>query len=324
MIDGAQSAPEPEAHRLPYTVDPQRYDLRLAPDLVTATFTGQVQITATAREDVSRILLNAAELAVEEAVVSGADGRALRAAVTLDAEHERLALTLPEPLPAGPLGITIEFSGILNDQLHGFYRSTFEDEQGTSYSIATTQFEATDARRAFPCFDEPDRKAVFSVTLDVPSGLSAYSNGPVIDTSSLADGSRRVRFADTIPMSSYLVAFVVGPLLATSPVNVDGVELRVVHAPGKEGLTGFALEAATHALEFFTDWFGIPYPAQKLDLLAIPDFAFGAMENLGCVTFREAVLLVDPAQCITGRARASRRCRRPTRSPTCGSATSSR
>jgi puromycin-sensitive aminopeptidase len=297
MIDGASpTAHGPEAHRLPYTVDPHRYDLRLAPDLEAATFTGRVRIAATAREDVSEILLNATELTVTEASVSGAGGRALRAEATLDAEQERLALTLPEVLPAGPLGITIEFSGILNDQLHGFYRSTFDDEDGTTRTIATTQFEATDARRAFPCFDEPDRKAVFSVTLDISPGLSAYSNGPVVDTTYLADGTRRVRFADTIPMSTYLVAFVVGPLVATSPVDVGGVEVRVVHVPGKEELTGFALEAAGHALEFFTDWFGISYPAPKLDLLAIPDFAFGAMENLGCVTFREAVLLVDPVR----------------------------
>ena len=151
-----------------------------------------------------------------------------------------------------------------------------------AHVIATTQFEATDARRAFPCFDEPDRKAVFSVTLDVPDGLAAYSNGPEVRrTSPLPGGGRRVRFGDTIAMSTYLVAFVVGPLVATGPVDVRGTPVRIVHVPGKDDLTAFALEAAAHALEFFTDWFGIDYPAEKLDLLAIPDFAFGAMENLG-------------------------------------------
>jgi len=284
------------AHRLPYTVEPHRYDLRLAPDLEAGTFTGEVRITATAHDTVSEVLLNAAELTVDRATVSTVGGTASTPGVTLDAERERLTLELPEPLRAGPLEITIGFSGILNDQLHGFYRSTFNDTGGRSRTIATTQFESTDARRAFPCFDEPDRKAVFSVTLDVPEGLAAFSNGVVVDASPLEGGARRVRFADTIPMSSYLVAFVVGPLVATDPVDVDGVEVRVVHVPGKEALTGFALEAAAHALEFFTGWFGIGYPGQKLDLLAIPDFAFGAMENLGCITFREAVLLVDPAR----------------------------
>jgi puromycin-sensitive aminopeptidase len=282
-------------HRLPYTVEPHRYDLRLAPDLEARTFSGEVRIAATAREVLSEILLNAAELTVAWARVSSG-GSDLEAAVRVDTDTERLALSLPEPVGDGPLEITIGFLGTLNDQLHGFYRSTFVDTEGVTRSIATTQFEATDARRAFPCFDEPDRKAVFSVTLDVPAGLSAFSNGPAVDTSVLEGGVERVRFEDTIPMSSYLVAFVVGPLVATDPVVVGGINVRVVHIPGKEALTGFALEAAAHALEFFTEWFGLPYPAQKLDLLAIPDFAFGAMENLGCVTFREAVLLVDPAR----------------------------
>jgi puromycin-sensitive aminopeptidase len=284
------------AHRLPYTVEPHRYDLRLAPDLEAGSFTGEVRITGTAHDRLCEVVLNAAELTVEWATVSRADGAAATPGVRLDADQERLTLELPEPAPAGPLEIKIGFSGVLNDQLHGFYRSTFKDTDGANRTIATTQFESTDARRAFPCFDEPDRKAVFSVTLDVPASLAAFSNGVVVDTSPLAGGARRVRFADTIPMSSYLVAFVVGPLVATDPVDVGGVEVRVVHIPGKEALTGFALEVAAHALEFFTEWFGIEYPGQKLDLLAIPDFAFGAMENLGCVTFREAVLLVDPAR----------------------------
>ncbi|HUC36697.1 MAG TPA: M1 family aminopeptidase [Acidimicrobiales bacterium] len=287
---------EPAAHRLPYSVEPRRYELRLAPDLESATFTGEVRIEATAHESLSEVLLNAAELTVLSAEVVAGDSKALAAEVRLDPDRERVALRSPEVLPAGPLEIRLEFAGVLNDQLHGFYRSTFVDAGENTRTIATTQFEATDARRAFPCFDEPDRKAVFAVSLDVPAGLGAFSNGPVVEDSPLPGGARRVRFADTIPMSSYLVAFVVGPLVATDPVDVDGVAVRVVHVPGKETLTAFALEAAAHSLEFFTEWFGLPYPAEKLDLLAIPDFAFGAMENLGCVTFREAVLLVDPAR----------------------------
>ena len=190
--------------------------------------------------------------------------------------------------------ITLRFRGVLNDQLAGFYRSTFTDDAGETRVIATTQFEATDARRAFPCFDEPDRKAVFGVTLDVPAGLGAWSNGRLVSESPLPGGGRRITFADTISMSTYLVAFVVGPLEQTPVVDADGVALSVVHPPGRAGLTAFALEAGAHALRFFTNWFGIPYPGDKLDLVAIPDFAFGAMENLGCVTFRETALLVDP------------------------------
>jgi puromycin-sensitive aminopeptidase len=282
------------SHRLPYTVEPRRYALRLAPDLEGARFNGEVHIEVLVHEPVSEIVLHAAELTIESARLEPAGGGAQPLTARLDEEAERVVLTPAAPLVPGPAVISIEFAGVLNDKLHGFYRSAFTDDEGVTHTIATTQFEATDARRAFPCFDEPDRKAVFSVTLDVPGELAAYSNGPEVDASPLPQGGRRVRFGDTIPMSTYLVAFVGGNLVATEPVDVRVTPVRIVHVPGKGGLTDFALEAAAHALEFFADWFGIDYPAEKLDLVAIPDFAFGAMENLGCVTFREAVLLVDP------------------------------
>jgi puromycin-sensitive aminopeptidase len=276
-------------------VEPVRYELHIRPDLQAATFAGTVAIEAIAHEPVQRIVLHAQELGIDHAAVTPGDG------ATMVADHaaegdDRVALSLPSAAPAGALRIELSFTGELSDRLEGFYRSTFIDDAGTRHTIATTQFEATDARRAFPCFDEPDRKAVFSVTIDVPAGLAAVSNGPVVSEEALPDGATRVRFGDTMKMSTYLVAFVVGPLVATEPVDVDGTPVRVVHVPGREGLTDFALEAAAHALRFFTDWFAIPYPGDKLDLVAIPDFAFGAMENLGCVTFREAVLLVDPAR----------------------------
>jgi len=284
------------AHRLPYTVEPRRYDLRLAPNLDDATFAGEVRIDAVVAEPTGEIVLHAADLTIDAADVSEAGGAPRDLSATLDEAHERLILTPTAALAPGPVTITLRFAGTLNDQLRGFYRSEFTDGDGTTRTIATTQFEATDARRAFPCFDEPDRKAVFGVTLDVSAGHEAFSNGAEIDRSPLPGGGRRVRFADTIPMSTYLVAFVVGPLVASAPVDAGGTPIRVIHVPGKEHLTAFSLEAAVHALEFFSNWFGIPYPAEKLDLVAIPDFAFGAMENLGCVTFREALLLVDPAR----------------------------
>ncbi len=199
-----------------------------------------------------------------------------------------------EEVEPGDHILDITFSGILNDKLRGFYRSTFVDGEGVQHVIATTQFESIDARRAFPCWDEPDRKAVFAITLDVPAGLTAVSNSPVVHEEDLPDGRHRFSFGDTIAMSTYIVAFVVGNLEVTGPVDVDGIPLSVVHVPGKAHMTGFALECGAHALRFFVDWFGIPYPGQKLDLIAIPDFAAGAMENLGAVTFREAEVLIDP------------------------------
>ncbi len=291
-----QPVDSPSFHRLPYSVEPHRYELVLAPDLEAGTFSGEVRIEATVHEAVGAIVLNAAELTIEAAEFRPEGAAPVALEATLDEENERVVLSSSEDLAPGSAVIMVRFAGILNDKLHGFYRSTFADAQGTLHTIATTQFEATDARRAFPCFDEPDRKAVFAVALDVPAGLAAFSNGPIIEESPLGAGLRRVRFGDTISMSTYLVAFVVGPLVATDPVDVNGTALRIVHVPGKGDLTAFALDAGAHALRFFTQWFGIDYPGEKLDLLAIPDFAFGAMENLGCVTFRENALLVDPAR----------------------------
>lgn len=297
------STPDPtssDAYRLPRDVAPDAYRLVLRPDLAAATFVGDVEIDVTVVEPTDTVVLNAAELAIDRAEASTGGSRRPQVltavSVELDADEEQVRLRFDEVLPAGTATLHLSFTGVLNDKLHGFYRSTFTDADGNEQVIATTQMEATDARRAFPCFDEPDRKATFEVTLVVDEHLAAYSNSPEVDRSPEpgTPGKARVRFAPTMPMSTYLVAFVVGPLEATVPVDVDGVPLRVVHPTGKGHLTAFALEVGAHALRFFTDYFGIPYPADKLDLVAIPDFAFGAMENLGCVTFRESVLLVDP------------------------------
>ncbi len=292
---GAAAAP---TYRLPTTVRPRAYRLVLTPDLAAAAFSGEVEIDVTVAEPVTSLTVNAAELEITSAELTvpdaGTGATLVPTGVVLDPDEEMATFTFAEPLAPGPATLRLTFAGVLNDQLHGFYRSTFTDETGAERVIATTQMEATDARRAFPCFDEPEYKATFEITLVVDEGLAAFSNGPVVEETPAPGGRRRVRFAPTMVMSTYLVAFVVGPLEATDPVDVDGVPLRIVHAPGKDHLTAFALDVGTHALRFFTGYFGIPYPADKLDLVAIPDFAFGAMENLGCVTFRESVLLVDP------------------------------
>ena len=191
------------------------------------------------------------------------------------------------------MGVPLPVHGILNDQLRGFYLSTFDDEDGNEQVIATTQFEATDARRAFPCWDEPDFKASFGVALVVPEDLMAVSNGAEIERAPLGDGRVAITFADTIVMSTYLVAFVVGPFEATAPADVNGVPLRIVAPRGKMQLTGFALECSRFCLDYLATYYGIPYPGDKVDMVAIPDFAFGAMENLGCITYRESALLVD-------------------------------
>jgi puromycin-sensitive aminopeptidase len=241
---------------------------------------------------VTEIVLNAAELAVTRASLRR-DDQVLVGSVQVEEETERATIALDGVAAPGRWTLELAFSGVLNDKLVGFYRSAYTDEEGNRHVIATTQFEATDARRAFPCWDEPDRKAVFSVTLVVDRGMTAISNSPVARVEQFDGAKDRVTFADTIVMSTYLVAFVVGPLELTDPVDVDGVPLRAAVVPGKRHLARFALDVGAHALRFFGGYFGIPYPAAKLDLIALPDFAFGAMENLGAVTFRETTLLVD-------------------------------
>ncbi|MGA2519592.1 MAG: M1 family peptidase, partial [Acidimicrobiales bacterium] len=161
------------SHRLPYTVEPRRYALHLTPDLGAATFTGHVRIEVEVRDTVTDVVMNAAELTVHGATLERAGAAPEMLSVHLDEEAERVTLRSPVPITPGPAVIAVSFAGVLNDKLHGFYRSEFTDDDGATHVIATTQFEATDARRAFPCFDEPDRKAVFSVTLDVPPGLGA-------------------------------------------------------------------------------------------------------------------------------------------------------
>src|SRR3954467_15234472 len=283
------------AYRLPRVVTPTRYELTLTPDLDAATFAGEERVEVDVHEPVEELVLNAIELDILDAELIADDGTILAGTVTLDEDEERATIVLNGTAAPGRHTLHLTFTGILNDKLHGFYRSTFKDEAGTEHVIATTQFEATDARRAFPCWDEPDFKATFQVTLIVDEDLTAVSNAALVEETDLGNGKRQVEFAESMPMSTYLVAFVVGPFEATEPVLVDGVPLRVVTPPGKLGLPAFALESGAAALRYFAGYFGIPYPADKLDLIAIPDFAFGAMENLGAVTFRETALLVDPA-----------------------------
>jgi puromycin-sensitive aminopeptidase len=275
--------------RLPTDVRPSRYDLRLQPMLDDARFIGTVRIQLDVDAPVDMLVLNAAELDIVSCAVEGDD-----AEWRLDEGTERLIVVPANTVDAGTAELTIAFEGVLNDKLRGFYRSTYLDDDGVEQVIACTQMQATDCRRAFPCWDEPAFKAVFGVTLAVEEGLSAISNSPEVERVT-ADGCNVITFADTMVMSSYLVAFVVGRLETTDAHDVDGTPLRIVHVPGKGHLTEFGLDVGAFCLRWFQDYYGIAYPGDKVDLVALPDFAAGAMENLGCITFRESLLLVDPA-----------------------------
>ncbi len=277
------------SYRLPRTILPSSYHIEIHPDLDSHTFRGLVTAGCTVVEATTELRCNTADLELSEVMIDGE-----RVEFTIDEGSEQLVIEFDEVRQPGPVVFSAQFSGELDDSLKGFYRSTFTDDEGAQHTIATTQFQSTDARRAFPCWDEPDMKATFAVTLVVDPELTAVSNGAELERTPRNDGKVAIAFAETMKMSTYLVAFVVGPLEISEPAYHRDVPIRIVHRPGQGHLTDFALEAAVHALGYFEDYYGIPYPTDKLDMIALPDFAMGAMENLGCVTYREILLLVDP------------------------------
>ena len=279
-----------DPHRLPRFALPRRYGVTITPDLPSATFEGDVIVDIDVTEPDHRVLiLNAIELEIHSVAIDGQP-----ATFELDTTTERLTISRNNTLEVGSHQVTIAFSGTINDKLRGFYRSSFTDGDGNEHVIGTTQMQSTDCRRAFPCWDEPDFKAAFGITLNVRQTDTAVSNSPEIERVHLENGLVAITFSDTMVMSTYLVAFVVGPLETTDWRDVNGIPLRLVHVPGKSHLTAFGLEVAEFCLTWFQEYYGIAYPGDKVELLALPDFAAGAMENLGCITFRENLLLVDP------------------------------
>ena len=289
--DGAPVADYQQDYRLPKNVTPKRYEIRLTPDLKAFTFQGDVNIAVVVNEATDDVVLNVLELEIDK-VSAQRGGKSVGAKAELEPAKERAHLRFAEKLSPGEWTLKIAFRGILNDKLHGFYRSQYQDASGKTHVAATTQFESTDARRAFPCWDEPELKASYKVTLVVDEHLAAISNGGQESERKLAGAKKEVVFKETIPMSTYLVAFIVGEFEATAPVDA-GTPLRIVHVPGKQSLTGWARQIGAFSLKHFADYYGLKYPGDKLDLIAIPDFASGAMENLGAITFRETALLAD-------------------------------
>jgi len=283
-------------HRLPRTVLPHRYEVEWDVDTSAATFVGAVTIEADVVETCDAVVLHSVGLDITAAWLERAGSRTDVDVESLE-DLEQVRLVPAAPLTAGPVELHLTFGAPLGEHLTGLYRSTAVVD-GTERTVAVTQFESTHARRALPCFDEPEFKAAFGVTVVVDEHESAVSNAAEVSRTPAGDGRVRVCFADTVVMSTYLVALVVGPFEATEPRMVEcaagPVPLRVVHLPGQGHLCEFSLDVAESALRFFEDYYGLPYPGDKVDLVAVPDFAFGAMENLGCITFREVLLLVDP------------------------------
>ena len=278
------------AQRLPTSVHPQHYVLHLSPDLASATFTGEETIDVTLDAASSTITLNAAEItfvAVTGASPNAEAGNPQTAAVSLDAAKQQATFAFAHELPAGPVALHVRYTGLLNNQLRGFYLSKTK-----ARNYAVTQFESTDARRAFPSFDEPAMKATFDIALTVDSRDTVISNTNQISDLPAGAGKHTLSFARTPKMSTYLVAFQVGDFECTSGSS-EGIPIRACATPDKLALTHLALASAEHILHFYNTYFGIRYPMPKLDMIGIPDFEAGAMENFGCITYRETDMLVD-------------------------------
>ena len=274
------------AQRLPQTVVPEHYTLTLTPDLVAAKFTGTETIDVRLTAPSNTITLNAAEIQFVNVTATISD-KDYPAQVGLDGEKEQATFTFPQALPAGNVKLKIAYAGILNGELRGFYLS-----KTAKRNYAVTQFEPTDARRAFPSFDEPGMKATFDITVVADKNDTVISNTNVIADTPVSPAKHALHFATTPKMSTYLVAFLVGDFACTSG-EADGVPIRSCATPDKVEEGKYALTAAEFVLHYYDTYFGIKYPMPKLDMIALPDFEAGAMENFGAITYRETDLLID-------------------------------
>lgn len=278
---------------LPTDCLPSHYDLVLTPDLETCTFTCEETILVNVSASTSSVTLHAKEIQVINATFKGSDGKEQSwLEISKNSKANTVKITFAENLPLGEGSLHLSFEGILNGDMAGFYKSSYADANGKKCIMASTQFEALDARRAFPCWDEPGVKATFSLTMIVPSHLTAISNMPESSCTVLPGGKKKVVFDKSPKMSTYLLAWAVGEFDHVTAVTKNGVTIRIFSPPGRgaEGL--FALDCGVRALDFYDEFFKVPYPLPKLDMLCVTEFAMGAMENWGLVTYRETALLI--------------------------------
>jgi puromycin-sensitive aminopeptidase len=283
------------AQRLPTNVKPAHYDITITPDLAAATFAGVVTIRVELQHASQSIVLNAADIEFQEVTIKAA-GRTQKAAVKSDEPQQQATFTMSSPIPAGSAEILIRYTGVLNNDLRGLYLS-----KGKTRRYAATQLEATDARRMFPSFDEPAFKATFALTTVIDKGDIAISNGEITqDASGPGTGKHTVTFATTPRMSTYLVALAVGDFECNG-TKTEGIPIRICATPGNKPQLTFALEATGQILAFLNKYYSIDYPFKKLDIVALPDFAAGAMENTAAIFYREELLFADESTPVAHR-----------------------
>jgi aminopeptidase N len=276
-----------QAQRLPTTIIPSHYKLLLDPDIGQQKFTGEETITVQVQQATSEIVLNSLGLDISLAEATAAD-KTVPARVTYDEPNETARLSLAQPLPAGAASLHLKFSGKLTAGLRGLYLSKSRRRQ-----YAVTQFEGTYARMMFPGFDEPAFKATFDLSVIADKGDTAISNGRIVKDEPLPGSTRhKVTFSTSPRMSTYLVALAIGDWQCLER-TVDGTPIRVCAEPDKKQYGQFALEAAAQSVHFYNQWYGIKYPFEKLDMLAIPDYEWGGMENTASIFYRDTALLMD-------------------------------
>jgi len=280
---------------LPPCIEPKRYTVDYVPDLTNFVFRGEEDVEIEIVEETNTIRLNAFELSFRGASYQPKGGKKQEPEeINYHLKSQVLSLVFSSPLAVGEGVLHISFDGTLNNQMAGFYRSGYKSIDGKDKIMASTQFEPIDARRAFPCWDEPDRKATFIISFEVDTGLDVLSNMPETSVSSLPNGRKKIQFMETPKMSTYLLAYCIGEFDFVQDKTKAGVLIRVYTPPGKSEEGKFALSVAVKTLELYDEFFGVPYPLPKLDMIAIPEFACGAMENWGLVTYREVDLLISP------------------------------
>uniref|UniRef100_A0A8C3L6S1 Aminopeptidase n=1 Tax=Chrysolophus pictus TaxID=9089 RepID=A0A8C3L6S1_CHRPC len=284
--------------RLPRHVVPLHYHLLIHPNLTTLTFTGTVDIDVAVAQPTKAVVLHGKRLRVTGAAIEAGAGNPCAARDVRLLWHpprEQLALLSAEPLCAGHnYTLRIQYSANLSDSFHGFYKSTYRTQEGELRVLASTHFEPTSARMAFPCFDEPAFKARFSIKIRREPNHLALSNMPLVKSVNIASWLVEDHFDTSVKMSTYLVAFIVSDFKSISKITNHGVKISIYTVPEKINQAHYALDAAVKLLDFYEDYFSIPYPLPKQDLAAIPDFQSGAMENWGLTTYRESALLYDP------------------------------
>ncbi len=284
--------------RLLKDIRPERYELMLQPNLTEFSFYGQETAHLTLEKPTKEIVFHTRELEILSAQLIQAR-KSQSAKIKLDPKTETVKFSFTALLNPGKVQLKLTFKGTLNDKLRGFYRSKYI-VNGRERYLATTQFESTDARQAFPCIDEPSAKAIFDVTLMIPGHTTAISNTIEDVVSEHESGLKIVKFAPTPKMSTYLLAFLVGEFEHLEDTTEEGVLVRVFTTPGKKAQAQFALDVATKTLHFYNQYFNIPYPLPVMDMIAVPDFSAGAMENWGAVTYRETALLIDAEKSSAG------------------------